>query len=207
MCLIVVGFFAIYAILSESDGIDDVMRDAPSGHGGSPFTALGSDLGMYFWVSAIAVGVFSLIIAAKKGGGPRTHVNYVCALVGLTLLLLIDDRLMLHEYYFPYQWGLSENTALLAIVGAAGLFFALAFRWHHLGGWPFLLTSIVLFAGSLAIDQCTTAQIERYLGEIAVYVQYLAEDGLKLSGIIFWLLFVARVCTRLIHEAGAEQAQ
>ena len=206
-CLIVVGFFAVYSTLSESDGIDHVMRDAQSRHGASPFTALGSDLGMYCWVSAIALGTYSLIIAAKRGGGPRAHVNYLYSLIGLTLLLLIDDRLMFHEYYFPQVWGLSENTALFAIMGAAGLFFVLAFRWHHLGGWPFLLTSMVLFASSLAVDQTTPAQLENHIGQIAEFVHYLAEDGLKLSGIIFWLIFVARVSTRLIHEADTRRMQ
>ena len=202
----VVGLLAVYAIASDSARISDVMRDASSKSGSSPFLAMGSDLGMYCWVASLAIGIVSLILAAKHRGAAKNHARYLVALLLLTLMLFLDDRLMLHEYYCERILGIDEMYVLGIWMLAGGLFFFLGAKWHHLGGWPFLLTSLSLFALSVSVDRVDASFLVPSIGEEVFGLFYLIEDGFKLAGIMFWLVFVARVGMQVVRQAEASSS-
>lgn len=199
--LAVVGSLGLYSMTSNDVGMDAVMRDATAVSGASPFTAFGSDLGMYGWVCALAIGVMSLMLAARHGGAGKAVTRYLLGLLGLTLMLFLDDRMMLHEH------AERVSSAYELVVMGALAFFGLAFfvagaRWHHLGGWPLLLTSIGLFALSIVVDQVSSPEIlTEQMGSSGYSIHYLLEDGFKLAGIFFWLVFSARVAMQAVTRA------
>lgn len=201
VALAVVVFLGAFSKVSKHVGIDDMMRDAQAISGNSPWFAMGSDLGMYGWVSTISMAVLAILLALQKGAAVKSHVLYLSSIICLTSVLLIDDRLMLHESYFPVNLGIDERLVILGIGCLATLFFVVGAPLHHLGGWPLLLTSATFFALSILIDLIEPEHFVSRFGEVAIQLHFLIEDGLKLTGIMFWLVFSARAGMRVVMLA------
>lgn len=180
LALVVVAAFVVYTLLlriSVSAGIEPiaVVRDlaqtckTPIGVGLMP------NLGVLMWMAAAAIPLF----AASSGLVGRPRWRGLLLLGGvLSLLLTVDDFLLLHDRYigptFLYLlyavlaiWILFGFRDLLVESGGVVIFFSSAF---------FLGTSVILdvLQGSFPVDY--------------EHVQ-IFEEGAKFIGIACWLLF------------------
>jgi hypothetical protein len=174
--------------------IGALTRDRVHFMGGPFYTGAYSTLGLLLWASTAAVCFFTVAVMTLQGAprGGRHRQMFVGAAT-LSLLLLADDMLMLHELVVPRYLGLPADATIGAL-GVAGLLFTIRFRREILQRLPLLfIATIACFAGAVLFDLLPVAK-----------AQYLVEDGLKLLGIAGWLSFwTQRAALALRHPTPA----
>lgn len=118
-----------------------------------PYLSIFSFLGFIFWFFGSAFCFLGILIIRRYRENPTPRsVYFMAALMGMGLVMGLDDMLRLHENLIPYYTGLSENITL----GAYGLYFVLlivVFRkeitTHNM---LFLVLFYLLFGFSEVVD-------------------------------------------------------
>ncbi len=180
--LLLIGLLYSFAAIAEHFDISVAYftRDPAITMYGHPFVGMVSNIGIIFWCAALAICFFCSVIQFKKGD-PR--VGRFLLFSGLfTLLLMLDDFLMFHEFVFPYSLGIPQAAVIVGYLVLVSLYFLIFGKLILTMEYSILLLACGLFALSLATDMWMP-QSE---------LQFLLEDGAKLFGIVTWLLFFAR---------------
>jgi hypothetical protein len=183
-------------LLTESAGIPFVAltRDAAVAHSKDApmYGGFLSNLGAMLWTSAAAVCFFAALTNLRSDD-PEHHERraFLLTLGALTALLLIDDLFMVHELILKH-FGRSQKATLL-VQGALAVWMLWRFRkLIRQSDLPLLLSSGLLFAGSLVIDLELVRPSPRW--------QHVLEDGLKFLGIAGWCGYALRTCTRAVRS-------
>jgi hypothetical protein len=135
-----------------------------------------SNLGAVCWFAAASVLLFTASLVA---GPERTS---LLAFGGVTLLLGVDDLFLVHEGVFPFI-GL-PGPLLIALYGAGFAAWLVICRAAIARTrWGLLATGTALLALSLALDVAYEAF------DLAGQAMLVAEDALKLTGILFWAAY------------------
>lgn len=177
----------------------DLLRDPAAVLGGPAYVGVISTLGLLLWGCTAALCLYTAAAQQNARG-------FWLFAGGVTLMLLADDWLLLHENAFPVYLGLSEYY-LYGAYALAVAYYLIHFRQVLLRAeYWLLLIALGGFAASLGIDLID--------GIIYVPGFYLFEDGAKLIGIASWLMFHARLSVSFITErdrwvdfAGAPRRQ
>lgn len=156
---------------------ENMLRDAAAVMEAPAYTGIISNFGFFLWSAAATI---CLLSAATQ---PRAR-RFWLAAAAITLVLLADDWLLLHENFFPVYLGISEHV-VYGTYALALLWFLFRFRRLLLQSeFPLLLLAFVWFAASLGVDALD--------GYVYMPGFYLWEDGAKLFGIVSWLAFYGR---------------
>lgn len=155
-----------------------LMRDPSTIAHAAPYMGFLSQVGLFFWISAASICLFSGYILSKKQAEKRIQSFLLWA--GLfSLILAIDEAFLIHDFLFPVILRTAEHPLLLGY-GVALALLALKFKTIIKASYyPLLAASVAAFAGSLIIDRVPSQSEYRIF----------AEDGLKLLGIICWLMY------------------
>lgn len=113
-----------------------------------------------------------------------------------SLVLLVDDALMLHESFLPEKLGVAEEVVMIGY-GVVALIY-LFFRIRLVRDTPYLtwLLAGCLLGGSFMVD----------FGTITGDIEYLVEDGLKFVGIVFWAAYAALTAMQILDEQLSQRA-
>ena len=146
-----------------------------------------SQLGLMIWGLAAGALLLSAIAAwspTQSGDSGKTKWFFPYGF-GLTLLLAFDDGFRIHETLFGELFGLHEMVAY-GLYGIACLTYLLVFRRQVFfnSPYPVLGVAFALLAASMTVDMIPA--LANYVGKQGIF---LLEDGAKLSGIVFWLLY------------------
>jgi hypothetical protein len=139
-----------------------------------------SGVGFQLWAASAAVCAMSALIARRRG--ERAAAGMFAGFGVLSVVLLADDWLLLHEHVMPLYLGVSEK-ALVAAYACGTLGLLVAYRRvlvRH--DWPLLLAAFAMFATSVITDQISGSGVssQRLM---------LIEDGTKLLGISGWFAY------------------
>ena len=185
-------FIALTGLAAVRLGIPvaDLTRDPASTMGVHPFIGIVSTIGILLWTATASICLFSA--ARARRGGSDEDARFLLCTGALTAMLLVDDLFMLHEWAFPLHIGVLEEI----VYGTYMLIFLLYYlRFRgpladH--GLALLLLACACFAASILCDQLVPNE----------GLQYLVEDGFKLTGITAWFLFHTRACSRTLDTAA-----
>ena len=173
--------------------LGDLMRDPASTHGSPLHVGLVSNLGVLVWFSAASVCLFTAAVLVATA---RRDALFFLASGLLTLVLALDDFLMLHEFI---GWALSVPEA--AILGGYGLltlgWFAIFWRAIRQTDHLLLVLALCLFAFSLLPDVPEIRAL--YFSE---RLMRLLEDGGKLLGIVTWTAYFVQTSARALIDRG-----
>lgn len=157
---------------------ENMLRDGVSVMEAPAYTGVISNLGLVLWGAAAAI----CLLMAAGGRGPRGLWAWAG---GITLLLLADDGLLIHDNLLRNYTSVPEHL-LYALYALLLLFYLWRYRETLWRGEPLLLAlSFAWFAASLGVDALD--------GVVDIPALWLWEDGAKLFGIVSWLLFHARL--------------
>ena len=194
----VLGLLLIVAWFAPRDDfrVAEVTRDVQA-IADLPFYTGGlSTLGLLLWSASAAMCFLTYAVLRAGGGSPFVR---VLGLGGAwTLLLLLDDAYMLHDAILPGYLGL-PGAILTGLYVALGGGMALRYR-AILARTPYLL--ILLSLGALGVSVGVDGLVDAGLYGKSGLV-YLAEDGSKLIGIVFWTGYVAHTCGLALWGRGA----
>jgi hypothetical protein len=171
---------------------EDMLRDPAQVMDAPMYTGALSNLGLILWSSTATLCTFFAFVHREL----RSFWSYAA---GLTLALLLDDWLMLHEIVLPDVFGLPDIIVYAAYALAMLFYLGRFHRCLLLGDWPLLLIALGWFAVSIGLDQLD--------GVVAIPAQYLWEDGAKLFGIVTWLLFHARLARSFVNGGSLHPGQ
>jgi hypothetical protein len=190
----VLGLLFIVAWLAPRDDfrVAEVTRDVQAVADLPVYTGGLSTLGLLLWSASSAMCFLAYAVLRVEKGSPFIR---VLGLGGaLTLLMLLDDAYMFHDWILP-QVGLPGAVLTGLYVASVG---GLALRYRSpLARTPYVLILLSLGAmgTSVGVDVLMDAGLLGING-----LAYLAEDGSKLIGVVLWTSYVAHTCAMALHE-------
>jgi hypothetical protein len=154
-----------------------------------------STVGLLAWSAAASISLFGAACLYRVPNCRReSHFLFWSGL--LSLLLTLDDGLLLHEQLFPYGLHVPEEFVLggyaVYFLVYVKSFFAELMRSDYL----LLVAALAFLASSVLMDQ--------FVPKFALHT--FIEDSLKFMGIIFWLAYFAQT-THAILRAKSSAAE
>jgi len=176
-------FYAAAVLIMSSYGfkLHEILRDPAQQSGLSSFLGFVSNIGIWLWVSSVAICCFSLVSGVTEKSRGRFELLVLLAM--LSLLLAVDDFFLLHERYV-HQRGIFVFYALFTIT----LFVRHFRRIIEIDGFAFVLSGSLL-ALSIIIDL-----EQRHFPFHYKYVQ-VVEEGCKFVVAALWLYFCGRAAS------------
>jgi hypothetical protein len=170
---------SLAAMMASGFSAMQVLRDPAQQMEVSGFLGFLSNLGIWLWVSAAAIGFFAMRTGyfAEK----TKHRELLGLTVILSLMLASDDLFMIHDFYIRQRYCFLTYALFTAFM---------VFRHHKLiiKIEPVAFILMVLFFGlSIFIDI-----IQLLLPMPYEYTQVL-EEGFKFTGMASWLYFIFRL--------------
>lgn len=172
----------------------------PSALAGAPaYSGLLSNLGVYLWLSTASILLF--------GAWCKPERRSLLLLPGcLSLLLGLDDGLMLHEELLPAFLHLDDRVVqpgLYALyAGLLGLIMRKLRPWMGEAGFLILLASVACLGSSVTVDMLKESNLLSPRDPLILdegYAMWL-EDGLKLLGIVAWWGYWTRFCGERLKD-------
>ena len=159
--------------------LGDLSQDAVSVAELPPWVGAMSMLSVLLWATGAAITLFAAALARGRRGarGFLLHVGL------LTLLLAVDDALLLHEAVIPGVLNMPEELTLslyAAVLLAAVVRFPA--RFAEPSSRAMLLIGGVFFALAIVLD----------VSELRLPYETWIEDSCKLLGIVGWVGFLVR---------------
>ena len=145
------------------------------------YIGLVSNLGILFWCASAAICFFSGWIGNKRGGASIE--SFLVYSGVLSVILLFDDLLQLHEDFFPEELHIPEEWILLLYTSLA---IAVFFQYRAIipsTNYLILLSCTILFGLSIAID----------LFDPGIRGGGFLEDSAKFLGVLTWFGYYTSV--------------
>lgn len=190
---------AIIASATMGTPIGNLLSDPASILNVSPFTGAISNVGVLLWCATVSVCLFTWSVLRQRPGATQFS-RFIFWSGLISLLLLVDDLFLLHEWVYPRHLGVTEQMTFSAyLVLISG--WLLLFRKTILDTeYLVLLIAFGFFVLSLFVD--TYDQID----SLIVNWRQLYEDGFKLLGIAGWCAYFFRCCFVEMSRTACQSA-
>src|SRR5690349_4044048 len=171
--IIVLLSLVVIAALSWHIAVSTLTRDMASIANVHPLIGVVSNVGILLWCATAVVCLFSRSLLRQQG----LHAEARFLLWGglMTIVLLVDDLFLVHEYIAPVHFHVNEKLVLACYACAAGAYLLSHRRLILAAGYQLLAAAMVLFTVSVLVDIADGRGWWR-----------LVEDGCKILGIASW---------------------
>lgn len=183
---------AVYLLArATGDPLGHLTRDPAAITQSRPYIGLLSMVGVMLWAAAVAVSLLGVAAIGQRAvRGQRQAILFLTASAAFSLILGIDDTLMLHEQIFPNRFNWPETTTYLAYILAMATYI-IQFRQQISSGLRLALGATCLCWGiSIGIDSVLPD------GDWITFI----EDGFKFVGIVNWLVYCSHSSLGLIRQ-------
>lgn len=152
-----------------------------------------SNAGVLLWCVAAVTSLFAACVLRGLRGDVMER-RLMLHAGALSAVLMLDDFFMLHESALPHLTGLPEK-AVMACYAAWGMWLTWRFRQTIARRDGEIFIAAVLCLGmSVGMDVLPGAWLGMH--------EMVIEDGMKLSGIMFWAIYLALTARRMVLEAS-----
>jgi hypothetical protein len=184
----------ISAVFTWHIPLSTLTRDMASIAHVHPLIGVVSNVGILLWSATAVICLFSSSLLRQQGRHAEARFLLWAGL--MTLVLLVDDLFMVHEYIAPVHFHVNEKVVLASYAAAPGAYL-LSHRRLILGAnYLLLAAAMALFTVSMAVDIADGSGWWR-----------LAEDGGKVLGIASWLGYHAGRARHWLVQAPAQRMQ
>lgn len=181
--LLIPVFFIALNSGPNGDGAGYFTRDPASTTKQTPFLGILSNLSVILWGMAAAIAFTSSLQMRSRLEMQRVA-QFFLYLSILSLILMLDDLLQIHETLAPDYLGVNEKLVLITYaIYLAGVLF-IHRKDIRETQFSILFISLFFFVASVVAEKND------------VPWPYLFEDGLKFLGIGFWLLYFASTAVK-----------
>lgn len=149
------------------------------------YTGIMANLGVLLWAAAASICLFISIFLSQMVGKAWKNFFLISGL--LTLFLLLDDLLRIHDEILPVYLGIKGDILGIVYVLLIAVYL---FRFRTLivqYPYEFLVMALGFFGVSVAIDVAPSVLKNLFSQTNIVFF----EDGTKLLGIANWLAYFA----------------
>jgi hypothetical protein len=180
---------ALAASVATDTPVEDLTRDPVQTLEVGAYIGLLSTAGVALWSATTAV----CLLGSRLLRGEQGHFLLGAGL--LSLLLLLDDSLVLHEGLVPRILHIPEPVILSIYLLLTAAFLVRFFR-HILGtDYSILGMALAAFAISFAIDFAGGSQT--HTSGFVIFI----EDSFKFMGIVFWLSYFAHTAATALRRS------
>lgn len=175
---------ALKWMMSSGFSIMDILRDPAQTRETSSMLGFLSNIGIWVWVSSVAIGMFTVLLLPRRTGGRM--LLFQTSL--LSLLLAVDDFFMIHDRY------VDQNICYLTYaVILLSIFF---FQFKTLVASDILpfLTAGSFLALSIASD------LLQQVSPLGYTYSQVMEEGFKFLGATSWLYFTGALSAQLLKK-------
>jgi hypothetical protein len=182
------------ASLSPRIALSSLTRDMAGIAQVHPLIGVVSNVGVLLWCATAVICLFSRSLLRQQGRYAEARFLSWAGL--MTIVLLVDDLFMVHEYIAPVHFHVNEKVVLAVYACAAGAYLLSHRRLILAANYHLLAAAMLLFAASMLVD-------------IADGTGWwnLAEDGLKVLGIASWLGYHAGRARHWLVPAREPQSE
>jgi hypothetical protein len=178
-CLLITAFVSHFGDIP----IANLTRDPAAVTESSPLHGILSNIGALLWCAAASICYFSCRLIRAEAGGKQVF-WFLFYGATLTVILLLDDFFMLHDWVFPEYLDIYEKK-IFAVYSVLLLAYVTKFRRVILEtNYLLLLAALVFFAFSIVTDR---------LPQTVLPMHHIFEDGTKFLGIVSWLGYFSSV--------------
>ena len=145
--------------------------------GENPLTGFLSNIGVLFWCATTAILLFTAILTFQK----KKTQQFIFFLSSglLTMILLLDDLFMVHDYLF-YSIGWNQYIMYAIYIVLLVIYFAAYTQFILTLPFVYILGLAFFFLGSSVLLDVIFETTN---------LEYFIEDSLKFLGIVSWFLF------------------
>jgi hypothetical protein len=159
--------------------LDFMTRDPAAIANQEFYFGLLSTAGVMVWGAMTGAALAGAMLPAARQPAARVPARYFLSLVGVGLLLGLDDAFLFHEDLFPNYLRVPEKYVWLAYMALMAGWLLFFHRTILKTGFLLMLTAFGFLGLSLATDVLTPR------GELQTFL----EDSLKFTGMIFLLAY------------------
>ncbi len=167
-------FVVAIAATSPHIALSSLTRDMAAVAQVHPLTGVVSNVAVLLWCAAAVICLFSRSLLRQQGLHAESRFLLWAGL--MTIVLLVDDLFMIHEYIAPVHFHVNEKVVLAAHACGAGAYLLSHRHMILAANYQLLAAAMVLFTASMLVD---IADGRGWWN--------LAEDGFKVLGIASWL--------------------
>jgi hypothetical protein len=185
-------FLVALAARSWQIPLSTLTRDMASIANVHPLIGVTSNVGILLWCATAVICLFGRSLLRQQGLHAEARFLMWAAL--MTIVLLVDDLFMIHEYIAPVHFHVNEKLILVSYACATGAYLLSHHRLILAANYQLLAAAMLLFSASMLVDIADGRGWWR-----------LAEDGCKILGIASWLGYHAGMARHwLVHGAHAQ---
>lgn len=159
-----------------------------------PLIGVVSNVGVLLWCATAVICLFSFSLLRQQGLHAEARFLLWAGL--MTIVLLVDDLFMIHEYIAPVHFHVNEKVILVGHACGAAAYLLSHRRLILAANYQLLAAAMVLFTASMLVDIANGAGWWN-----------LAEDGFKVLGIASWLGYFAGRARRWLVRAPDTRSQ
>ncbi len=164
------------------------------------YLGLVSNLGILVWCTGGAVALFAAVLLTGRPGRAEQRRFLLWSGV-LTLAVMIDDLLLLHDKLIPDLTHLPEQAVNVVHLTVALIYVARFRRLIFASDRMLLVLATALMGLSLVMDQWHL--LFRLTGRMILPENYLLEDGPKLLAIVSWMGYLLRRASDAVRASTA----
>jgi hypothetical protein len=184
-------FVVMIAVFSLRIPLSNLTRDMASIAHVHPLIGVVSNVGILLWCATAVICLFSRSLLRQQGFYAEARFLLWAGL--MTLVLLVDDLFMIHEYIAPLHFHVNEKLVLASYACGAAVYLLSHRRLILAANYQLLAAAMALFTASMALDIADGRGWWR-----------LGEDGFKILGIASWLGYHAGMARHwLVHGPNA----
>ncbi len=187
-------FVVAIAAFSWKIPLSTLTRDMASIAQVHPLIGVVSNVGILLWSATAVICLFSGSLLRQQGLHAEARLLLWAGL--MTIVLLVDDLFMIHEYIAPVHFHLNEKLVLVSYAIATAAYLLSHRRLILRTNYLLLAAAMALFTASMLVDIADGRGWWR-----------LAEDGCKILGIASWLGYHAGMARHWIVNAPHAQNQ
>jgi hypothetical protein len=147
-----------------------------------PYVGMLSNIGCILWSFTVAVLFFTYVLLIKLGDLKKQS-RFILFSGALSLLLLVDDMFLLHEYVMPVYLKFHDSIFYFIYGFSVILIVYFYFRIILQSDFLLFISAFVLFALSAFFSES-----QDYFNIVIPY-QHILEDGTKFLGILIWFIY------------------
>jgi hypothetical protein len=175
-----------FSFLTKTDfGL--LSRDVNGIFDAPPYVGLLSNIGCIFWSFTVAILFFTYKLSIVLDNNKKQS-NFLLLSGALSLLMLMDDMFLFHEYVVPVYLHLHDSLFYFIYGLSVILIFYFYFKLILKSDYILFLIAFVFFAMSGFFSES-----QDYFS-IALPHQHILEDGTKFLGILSWFFYFVITC-------------
>jgi hypothetical protein len=168
--------------------LSSLTRDMASIAHVHPLIGVVSNVGVLLWCATTVICLFSSTLLRQQG--LRAEARFLLWAGLMTLVLLVDDLFMIHEYIAPVHFHVNEKVVLASYALGAGAYLLSQRHLILAANYQLLAAAMVLFTASMAVD----------IADVGGWLR-LGEDGFKILGIASWFGYHAGMARHWLVSA------